>query len=183
MAEELAARDRRGESVYHACAVYHDETSRKAFNAKAMNAFWLDIDCGDGKARKGAGYETKAEAQEALSQFCADCGLPEPMIVDSGGGLHVYWILDEEILASDWKPVAEKLKKLCSFSGFKADPNRTADAASILRPVGTHTPLLTKPKTSRPHVNQGAGSAAGSNGSSEINPGGVLRPPHQRRRP
>ena len=71
-------------------------------------------------------------------------GISRPQIVASvtvrfSGG-------SSEILASQWKLVAEKLKNLCSLSGFKADPSRTADAASILRPVGTHNRKYDPPR-------------------------------------
>ena len=138
LAADVIMRDRRAQNVYHACATFKDGQSRKASNAQAMRAFWLDIDCGAEKAKAGDGYETKEDAALALRAFCRSAGLPRPMIVDSGGGLHLYWPLKETISAERWKPIADKLKRATKALGFLADQSRTADAASILRPVGTH---------------------------------------------
>ena len=137
LAEEVLKRDRPGQNVFHACATYKDGSSRMAINAVLMNAFWLDLDCGPEKAITGAGYKTKLDATWALREFCGAVGLPRPMIVDSGGGLHVYWPLKETITAERWKVIADKLKRATKALGFLADQSRTADAASVLRPVGT----------------------------------------------
>lgn len=146
LAAEVIMRDRRAQNVYHACATFKDGQSRKASNAQAMRAFWLDIDCGAEKAKTGDGYETKEDAAMALRAFCRSAELPRPMIVDSGGGLHVYWPLKKTISAERWKPIADKLKRATKALGFLADQSRTADAASILRPVGTHNRKYDPPR-------------------------------------
>jgi len=146
LAAEVMRRDQLGQNVYHACATYKDRSSRKASNAKAMNSFWLDIDCSAEKAKTGDGYETKEDAALALRAFCRNVGLPRPMIVDSGGGLHVYWPLNTAVSMSRWKPLADKLKQVTKAFGFRADQSRTADAASVLRPVGTHNRKYDPPR-------------------------------------
>lgn len=114
--------------VYFACAKYESHTQRTQSNAKYLKAFWLDIDCGENKD-----YEDQATGIKALKSFCKSIGLPQPTIVSSGRGVHVYWRLAETISPEQWKPVAERLKYLCEEYEFKADPARTADLASILR--------------------------------------------------
>jgi KaiC/GvpD/RAD55 family RecA-like ATPase len=106
-------------------------------NAQLVRCYWLDIDCGQDKATSGKGYETKDMALGALKGFCSRIGLPDPLVNDSGGGIHVYWPLDSDIPKDEWQPVADKLKELTHSLGLKADDSRTADAASVLRPVGT----------------------------------------------
>jgi hypothetical protein len=138
--------DQLGQSIYHACAAYENDKSRKADNAKSMKALWLDIDCGAEKAKTGAGYRTKVDAALALRTFCKALGLPKPMIVDSGGGLHVYWPLKTAKSADHWKATADKLKRATKALGFRADHSRTADAASVLRPVGTHNRKYDPPR-------------------------------------
>jgi hypothetical protein len=66
--------------------------------------------------------------------------LPKPLIVFSGGGLHVYWPLTEAITKEQWQPVAKQLKALthCAAIRLLADDARTSDISSILRPIGTH---------------------------------------------
>ncbi len=135
--------------VYFACASFKQEnvvdeggkiTHRTADNAGWAKSFWLDIDCGEDKAAKGAGYRTTDDAEVALVKFTEAVGLPMPMLVSSGGGLHCYWPLEETISKEGWKPTADKLKSLtkCAEIELLADPTRTADIASILRPIGTH---------------------------------------------
>jgi hypothetical protein len=65
-------------------------------------------------------------------------GLAPPTLrVDSGGGLHVYWVLDEPIARKVWQSIARKFSALAKQHGLLADPARTADIASVLRIPGT----------------------------------------------
>ena len=155
MAEEALRLDKDGSDVYFACASFlHKEypdtngkrRQRTAENAAATGSFWLDIDCGDDKD-----YETRDQAVTAIEQFCLACDLPKPLLVNSGGGLHVYWPLDRAVPKDDWLLVAEKLKTLTHNPAIRlyADDTRTADITSLLRPVGTHN---WKPKYNEPIV-------------------------------
>lgn len=117
-----------GFDAYFGCAKYETDEGRTAKNAKWFKAFWVDLDCGEGKP-----YEGQAEALEGLRDFCKSTGLPRPTIVNSGRGVHAYWSLDQVISYNDWKPVAESFKKLCAANNLHADPAVTADAARILR--------------------------------------------------
>ena len=123
--EELVAD---GFDAYFGCAKFGDNSGRTAKNAKWFKAFWLDLDCGEGKP-----YDNQAQALGALKQFCVATELPKPTLVNSGRGVHVYWILQEPIGYNEWKPAAEALKKLCTTNELHADPAVTADAARILR--------------------------------------------------
>lgn len=118
--------------VYFACAKYETNKNRTTDNVKNIRAFWLDIDCGEGKP-----YETQADGLVALKAFCKTLNLPKPTLVNSGRGVHVYWTLQSPVTRQEWKPVADKLKALCHEHGLQADPSRTSDAASILRIPGT----------------------------------------------
>lgn len=103
-------------------------------NAGRAKAFWLDIDVKD----RDDCYPSQQEAAAALRQFCQSMGLPKPYVVSSGGGLHVYWPLTTSIDAAAWRDHAAILKALTQSAGLRADPSRTSDVASILRPVGTY---------------------------------------------
>ena len=118
--------------AYFACAKYEKKGSRTKDNAKYFKAFWLDIDCGEGKH-----YETREEGLEALEEFCEETGLAKPTTVNSGRGIHVYWTLETDISREEWTPVAETLKSLCHKHSLIADATVTADAARILRVPGT----------------------------------------------
>lgn len=118
-----------GYDTYFGCAKYlTEEDGRTAKNAKWFKAFWLDLDCGEGKP-----YATQADAINSLKMFVQASGLPRPTLINSGRGIHVYWSLTTEIGYNDWKPTAEAFKKFCASYNLNADPAVTADAARILR--------------------------------------------------
>ena len=119
-------------AVYHGCASYLSNAGRSKLNVRGLRALWLDVDAGDGKP-----YADLEGAITALGGFLRVTGLPTPSLVSSGRGLHVYWPLDTTLDRLDWERYAQGLKALCFAKGFEAGPERTADAASILRPPGT----------------------------------------------
>lgn len=153
--EEAAARalalDQGGENVYHACSSFREaeitverkdpktgelvqrRQQRVQDNVLLCKAFWLDLDVGEG-ARK---YATQQAAIVGLAEFLKTTKIPSPLIVSSGNGLHCYWPLTEDIIPAQWTTTAKMLKEVCSHYGLLADPSRTADSASVLRPVGT----------------------------------------------
>ena len=149
MVQKANELDAQGCDVFFACASFKQESyigddgkryQRTAENAGWVNSFWLDIDCGADKAAKGTGYATLNEALAALLSFIIAVGLPKPIFVLSGGGLHIYWPLTETITKEQRLPVARQLKDLtlCPAIRLIADNARTSDIASILRPIGTH---------------------------------------------
>ena len=98
-----------------------------------MKSFFLDLDCGPTKE-----FADQETAIAELREFCTQHSLPTPTLINSGRGIHVYWILTDAVARDDWWPVAERLKNLCTASGFKADPSVTSDAARILRVPSTY---------------------------------------------
>ena len=66
--------------------------ARTSSNWLAAKAFWSDIDCGHTKALEGKGYATQKEGAKALLGWCKSKGLPFPMLVNSGRGIHAYWL-------------------------------------------------------------------------------------------
>ena len=124
--------------VYFACSTFNIPTERTKANAHQEKAFWLDIDCGyDEKKGKHKDYKDKDAALTALRSFTDTTGLPDPTIVDSGRGIHVYWTFTEPVAKEIWTPVAEGLKFLCVKHGLRADGACTADSARILRVPNT----------------------------------------------
>jgi len=103
--------------------------SRKAQESLYLKSFFLDLDVG--KANNS--YATKNDAWQGLIKFVEDTGLPGPVVVDSGNGLHVYWILKEAITVDEWKPYATSLVKLCQKHKLIIDPAVPTDAARVLR--------------------------------------------------
>jgi len=129
VAERAADLVEHGVNAYFAVASFEEGSKKRTQdNAAWMRAFWLDLDCGEGKE-----YATQDDALNTLPAFISAANLPEPLLVNSGNGIHVYWPLHEDISSEDWLRIAGKLKAACRLLGLKADPAVTADSARILR--------------------------------------------------
>lgn len=106
--------------------------SRKADNALFYKSFFIDLDCGEDKAISNKGYADKDDALTALDKFLEDSGLPPPVILDSGTGIHAYWLLEEDVPIAEYIPYADKFKAYV-LARIKADPAVMADVARIMR--------------------------------------------------
>jgi hypothetical protein len=122
-----------GWSAFFALGTFEKAGSRVADNVLRMKSFFLDLDCGPDKE-----FANQETAIAELRDFCKQHSLPTPTLINSGRGIHVYWILSDAVARDDWWPVAERLKNLCTASGFKADPSVTSDAARVLRVPSTY---------------------------------------------
>ena len=130
LAQELVAQNY---NAYFALASFADpKEGRTAKNAQHLKSFFIDIDCGMGKP-----YADQSEGMTALKAFLKATKLPRPTIVNSGNGIHAYWALEAALPSSEWKPLAEQLKMLCTMHKLEADPSVTADTARILRVPNT----------------------------------------------
>lgn len=135
----------RGYDAYYATSTLKNNTSRKADNANAVKVFKLDLDVAPDDDRK---YPSQSAAVAAIMEFCRANGLPEPILVNSGWGVHCYWIMTEALDQDDGKLYAEKFKAACMARGLKIDPTVTGDIARILRVPGTvNYKVEGKPKT------------------------------------
>lgn len=126
-----------GFDAYFGLATYINDQSRRADNAKSLKSFFLDIDCGAHKSEFEGYPGGQSDGIAALKQFCRSAKLPRPTLINSGRGVHVYWILNKAVSPEEWLPVAEGLKALCVVHGLRADPAVTADIARVLRIPGT----------------------------------------------
>ena len=102
--------------------------SRKNDNVKFLRSFYVDLDVGEGK-----GYPDQESALYDLNVFLEKANLPDPVIINSGRGVHAYWIFDQDIPVDEWKPYAEKFKMFCMDNGLLIDPVVTAHQARIMR--------------------------------------------------
>ncbi len=83
------------QDVYFGCGLYRSgiEGGRgKAEDVTRITSVWADIDYGEGH-QKDRIPKTWADAQSILARL----GVQPSVIVDSGGGIHTYWILDEPL--------------------------------------------------------------------------------------
>lgn len=129
-------------NVFFGVSKFSTGQGRTKDNVQSIKAFWLDIDCGVAKAEvnpktgRPNGYLTQADGLTALKVFCQKIGLPKPIVVNSGRGVHVYWPLSEEITREEWEPVASRLQKLCVMHNFYIDA-QVFEVARVLRVPGT----------------------------------------------
>jgi hypothetical protein len=115
---------------------------RKAGNAVAVKAIWVDIDVKpcpptwlvDHPGEPWTHYETISDAEAAFDAFCKKVGLPPPSFeVNSGGGLHVYWASHTPLSPDEWRPYAHGLKAALLAEGVLCDAALTTDIARLLR--------------------------------------------------
>lgn len=108
---------------------------RNAKDALAMKAIWIDIDVDANDPKK---YPNKQTAWSEFTNLRKTLNLPNPSaVVDTGGGLHIYWTSKTPLLPHEWHAYADGLKQLLLLNDFKFDPICTADGARILRMPGT----------------------------------------------
>ena len=125
--------DAEGINAYFGLATFETDNDRKVTNVKSLSSFYLDLDCGVSKE-----YPDQNTAFQDLRRFIKETGLPRPMLINSGYGIHVYWVLTESVPYVEWLPVAQGLKDMCIQHNLSADNGVTADAARVLRVPGTH---------------------------------------------
>lgn len=131
--------------VYFGLGAYkQDETgklSRKASSVVALRSLWIDIDCGAEKYEKHKGvgvYKSQRDGLMALGAWLQTTGFPSPtLFVSSGTGLHIYWVFDRDVPKDEFREYAAIFKGLLSRFNLQADPSRTGEVASVLRPIGT----------------------------------------------
>lgn len=123
---------------YFATAAFTGQTRTQA-GVSGKKCFYLDLDAGPEKlAKHGEAmvYPTLQDAAKAVKEFAQETGLTPTLVVFSGGGLHVYWALNEVVSEWEWTADATRLKKITKEFGLKADHSCTSDSARILRPIG-----------------------------------------------
>lgn len=110
--------------------------SRTAANCVLHRCLRIDIDISSDP--KKSPYATKQAGWAAAKAFIAKTGLPAPLVVDSGYGLHVYWLFDRDLDTPTWMGLANHLAAAMQAEGLAVDTTTTVDAARILRLPGTY---------------------------------------------
>ena len=129
--------DAAGRDSYIAVGGYGAANNRTQTNVVALRSFILDIDTNEsGKTTEK--YANRKEALKALWEFCEKLGIPKPLVVSSGYGLHCYHTMTTDVTAKAWKQTADLLKKATKKFELAVDPKRTCDEASVLRPIETN---------------------------------------------
>jgi|688.fasta_scaffold00761_30 hypothetical protein len=139
--EELASisvrMDEMGRNTYYAISSFIEKKGRKQANVKATKVIALDVDVGkyDAAGELRNSYATLQDAGVAVAQFITKTGLPDPLMVFSGNGLHMYWVMTRDLTPEEWQPLASALKILAARH-IIIDPAVTEDSARVLRAVG-----------------------------------------------
>ena len=118
---------------------------RRHANATDLKAIWIDADVKPDDTT-GKHYTSMGEAWDALCAFRIKVGLPQfSAVVNSGGGLHIYWISD---IALDQGVVTLRrgLKALLLKEGVKCDAGLTTDDVRLLRVPGTFNHKYSPPR-------------------------------------
>ena len=141
MAEAVAQYESQGKTVYHACNAYGDwyedqatgkKRIRTTLNVTHCRSLYEDIDTG-----KDTGYATAKEAMTAVREFIKVTELPTPLVVYSGGGIHLYWPMTEDVTPDEWRHMATLKRRLTMHLGLRVDRAVDTDLARVLRPVGS----------------------------------------------
>lgn len=139
--EVVDALNQAGENVFIALSTF-DKWSRKGDNALYCRSFFIDLDVDADNPKK---YPSKEAALAALDEFLEVAKVPPPLRVDTGGGIHAYWILDRDVPIAEWRRYANKFKQFC-LDYIKIDPAVTADVSRILRCPDTVNYKYTPPR-------------------------------------
>ena len=122
---------KKGWSAYVALGTF-EGYSRKKDDCIYYRSFFIDLDVSEDKAKEGKGYASKDDALEALNKFVTEAELPPPIRIDSGTGIHAYWLLDEDVPITEYLPYAVKFKEYVS-TRIHADPAVMAEPARVMR--------------------------------------------------
>jgi hypothetical protein len=151
LVEWLESWDQRGWDVYHALSAFRDQRGvwddqakrhRPRAQANVFSHRCLALDADTKESHNLATYKDRVEAWDATLAFCRAAGLPPPIFVSSGGGLHIYWTFDRDIDPDLWQRLADGLKRACFRHGFHADHKLTSNSSAVLRTPGfTHQRL------------------------------------------
>jgi hypothetical protein len=146
LAKAALKHDKEGLTVYHAIGSFtgnvepnpsqwdadRTKVTRRAAQATRFKTLACDIDVGEGKP-----YAEQMDAARAVAAAVKATGLPTPMLVSSGHGLHCYWPLTAEIDQPLWLYVSTALRDSLVGAGVQVDTGKVCDPSMVLRPVDT----------------------------------------------
>lgn len=135
--DEIAALNAAGWSIYTVLASYVGN-DRRADCIAGLQAVWADLDLVK-HAPPGESYDdTLDQGYAKLLDMVQGHALPMPStIIESGGGLHVYWGLDAPVDTARWAALAGKVRLPFRRAFGKAyDGQCTIDSMRLMRTPG-----------------------------------------------
>lgn len=145
LADNCVEASNQGLTAYFALGTYKDntevqpdgriKTQRTAIKADRFKTLAIDIDVA--KEDETKCYPTTEVAMQELIRFIKASGMPVPLVVSSGHGLHAYWPLIESIPKAEWREHGVALKSLCHKHNLIIDEGKVHDPSMVLRPLDT----------------------------------------------
>lgn len=83
--------------IYFGVAPRKNNDTGKKENCSSISSFWVDIDCGQDGHKKKNIFMTKEDAFKYIN----NAPIKPSILVDSGHGYHLYFLLNEKILLND----------------------------------------------------------------------------------
>jgi hypothetical protein len=117
-------------NVYFGVGLRKGRGKGKAEDVGALTAVWVDIDY-------------KVTPKEKVFETLKGFPVRPSMAVESGGGVHVYWLLREPLFESSFEGIEETNRRIVATLG--GDP-QSCDRARILRVPGTENTKYTPPR-------------------------------------
>lgn len=110
-----------------------EKIERKQVQATVFKTLAVDLDIGADKP-----YATQSEGWKIMNAALQNIGMPSPMVVSSGNGIHLYWPLTAPIAKDDWVAVSTALRLALEEENVVIDTTKIHDPSMVLRPAGTH---------------------------------------------
>jgi hypothetical protein len=119
---------------------YTSTARRVKANIKYISVAFIEIDVEpSGIKNKKPCYTSKEEVLVDLQRFCKATKLPKPTLVDSGGGIHVYWRISGDIDPERQTRITSLLHALVAADmPLVADIGVMKDYTRVLRVPDTH---------------------------------------------
>jgi hypothetical protein len=121
------------ENIYFGVATRRDNTNGRLENCQDLGALFMDLDF--------KGYPEE-EARKMLEEF----SLPPSIVIHSGGGLHLYWRLNEPLHLQDQEDCRQAYSYLRRLAAHLHGDPAAAEPARILRVPGTTNFKYTPPR-------------------------------------
>jgi hypothetical protein len=122
---EYMVKNGKTSNAYFSPIVFRTELGRKKDAAARVRVVWSDLDCGSGKS-----FKTRNDALAKIRKF----PLKPQLIISSGRGFHVYWILADDVASGQFDRLMAIVKGVARRLG--GDPAACLET-QLLRVPGT----------------------------------------------
>ena len=122
--------------LYFATATYKEFTTsskgcRTIKNFGFAKTLWTEFDI---REDKDDCYDTFEQCIAGVGELRSKLGFPEPTVVSSGGGIHVYWTLTDAISLEEWRLASNALIQCARHMHVLIDVAGTNKPTQIFRP-------------------------------------------------